>query len=109
MCGNPATRLTYNVIARSATEVAHKLDVLRRHCADVGRNPGEIGTSVLYVGDALTRGDTQRFVEEARSYAALGVETVVVMPLRADPVAFLERLGSDVVARLGELQEELAA
>lgn len=92
-----------NVIARSADEVARKLDVLRAHCEDVGRDPGEIARSVLYVGDALVKGDRERFVEEARAFAGLGVDTVVVMPLVEQPVAFVERLGTDVVPALAEL------
>jgi F420-dependent oxidoreductase-like protein len=92
-----------NVIARSPEEVARKLDVLRAHCADVGRDPGEVASSLLYVGDALVKGDTARFVEEMRPYAALGVGTVVVMPLVAEPVAFVEALGDAVVPALAEL------
>ena len=92
-----------NVIARSSEEVARKLEVLRAHCLDVGRDPGEVAMSVLYLGDALVKGDDGRFVEEMRPFAALGVETVVVMPLVEEPVAFVERLGAEVVPALGEL------
>ena len=92
-----------NVIARSPDEVAHKLDVLRAHCADVGRDPGEVAMSVLYTGDALIKGDSDRFVREMQPLAALGVETVVVMPLVEQPVAFVERLGADVVPALAGL------
>lgn len=77
--------------------------MLRGHCAQLGRDPGEIATSVLYVGHALMRGDTERFVEEARAYAELGVATIVVMPLTERPVEFIERLGSEVVPRVAEL------
>jgi F420-dependent oxidoreductase-like protein len=92
-----------NVIARTADEVAHKAEVLRRHCEDVGRDPGEVAMSVLYIGDALSKGDSERFLEEVRPFAALGVRSVVVMPLVDDPVAFVERLGTDVVPALAEL------
>lgn len=91
------------MIARSRDEVARKLDVLRAHCEQVGRDPGEIAKSVLYVGDALVKGDRERFVEEARAFAGLGVDTVVVMPLVEQPVAFVERLGTDVVPVLAQL------
>jgi alkanesulfonate monooxygenase SsuD/methylene tetrahydromethanopterin reductase-like flavin-dependent oxidoreductase (luciferase family) len=92
-----------NVIARSPDEVARKLEVLRAHCEQVGRDPGEIAKSVLYVGDALVKGVRERFVEEMRPFAALGVDTVVVMPLVEQPIAFVERLGTDVVPALAEL------
>jgi F420-dependent oxidoreductase-like protein len=92
-----------NVIARSADDVARKAEILRRHCADVGRDPGEVAISVLFAGDALVKGELERFLAEARSYAELGVETVIVMPLHEEPVAFVERLGDEVVPRLAEL------
>lgn len=92
-----------NVIARSSDEVARKRDVLRRHCEQIGRDPREVAMSLLYVGDALVNGATERFVEEMRPYAALGVDTVVVMPLVEEPVGFVERLGDAVVPALAEL------
>jgi hypothetical protein len=49
------------------------------------------------VGDALIRGDSERFVEWARPYAELGVGTIVILPLAEQPVTFIERLGTDVV------------
>ena len=55
------------------------------------------------LGDALVKDDAERFVEEMRPFAALGVKTVVVMPLVEEPVAFVERLGADVVPALAEL------
>jgi F420-dependent oxidoreductase-like protein len=92
-----------NVIARSSDEVARKLGVLRRHCGELGRDPAEVAMSLLYVGDALIKGETGRFVEEMRPYAALGVRTVVVMPLVEEPVGFVQRLGAEVVPALAEL------
>ena len=92
-----------NVIARSADEVARKRAVLHAHCDAIGRDRGEVAMSVLYVGDALITGDRERFVQEMRPFAALGVKTVIVMPLVGQPVAFVERLGSEVVPALAEL------
>lgn len=92
-----------NLIATSHDEVAHKLEVLRRHCDDVGRNPDDIAKTILYVGDALSSGDTGRFVTEMADYAKLGISTVVVMPLDNEPVAFVERMGAEVIPRLADL------
>jgi F420-dependent oxidoreductase-like protein len=92
-----------NLIARTPAEVRHKLEVLRGHCEDAGRDPADVDTSLLYVGDALVRGDADRFLAEMRGYAELGVATVVVMPLTRDPVGFVRRLGAEVVPRLAEL------
>jgi len=92
-----------NLIATDREQVAHKLGVLHRHCAELGRNPDEITKTILYVGDALTKGDTEGFVGEMAQYAKLGISTVVVMPLDAEPLAFVERLGKEVLPRLAEL------
>jgi F420-dependent oxidoreductase-like protein len=92
-----------NLIATDFDQVAHKLDVLRKHCDDLGRNPDEIDKTILYVGDALNKGDTDRFLAEMSDYAKLGISTVVVMPLDNEPVAFVERLGTDVIPTLSGL------
>ena len=92
-----------NLIATEPEQVAHKLDVLRCHCDDIGRNADDIAKTILYVGDAIASGATDRFLTEMAGYAKLGVSTVIVMPLDKEPVAFLERLGSEVIPRLAEL------
>ena len=53
------------------TQLARKLEVLRAHCRDVGRDPSEVGITVLdlpVVG--LDRDDTWRRVERLRGRAA---------------------------------------
>ena len=89
-----------NLFASSPDDVAHKLDVLRRHCDDVGRNYDEITKSVLYVrGWPASDG----FVDDMAGYAALGVDTVILMPRGTDPAGDIERLGQTLVPRLAEL------
>ncbi|HEV3364646.1 MAG TPA: LLM class F420-dependent oxidoreductase [Acidimicrobiia bacterium] len=54
-------------------EVRHKLDVLERHCADVGRDPAEITKTILYtVRDPLAAAD------KVAGFTAIGVDGVVV-------------------------------
>lgn len=77
--------------------------MLREHCDDLDRNPDEIDKTILYVGDALNKGDTDRFLAEMSHYAKLGISTVVVMPLDNEPVAFVERLGTSVIPTLSGL------
>jgi F420-dependent oxidoreductase-like protein len=69
-----------NLFATTPEEVAHKLDVLRGHCEDLGRDPAEIRTTLLIGGDDLLRGDVPAFVDSLRPYAALGVETAILRP-----------------------------
>jgi F420-dependent oxidoreductase-like protein len=60
-----------NVFGSSPQDVAHKLDVLRSHCEDEGRDYDRIDKTVLAVRPALA--DVDRFVAAADEYAALGV------------------------------------
>jgi F420-dependent oxidoreductase-like protein len=53
--------------------VRHKLDVLERHCADVGRDPAEITKTILLT--VQDPGSTQATVA---AYRAVGVDGVVV-------------------------------
>ena len=92
-----------NVIARSPEEVAHKQEVLRRHCEQAGRDPAEVAISVLNTGDALANGDASRLIDEMQAYARLGVQTVIVIPFAASPVAFVEQLAASVIPPLAEL------
>ena len=76
---------------------------LRELAIHIGRNASDVAKPILYVGDANAGGATDRFLAEMAGYAKLGVSTVIVMPLDKEPVAFLERLGSEVIPRLAEL------
>lgn len=69
-----------NLFGATPDEVAHKLEVLRAHCADVGRDPAEIRVTVLNAGDELLNGDVAGFVDTMRPFADLGVETVILRP-----------------------------
>ena len=61
--------------------MARKLDVLRRHCDEVGRDYEEITKTILYVAPALDRGDVDEFMSDMEHYAKLGVTEVGVMPM----------------------------
>lgn len=85
-----------NLIAASRDEVVHKLDVLRRHCEAEGRDPAEITRTLLVTHDVFA--DLPAFLDDLAFYAQQGVAAVItVPPPAADPVAFIERLGTDVI------------
>ncbi len=90
-----------NLFATDPDEVAHKLEVLDRHCADAGRDPADVQRTILGMTDPLQ--DVDEFLATMERYAALGVELVEVMPLVEDPVAWAGRLGEEIVPRLAEL------
>jgi F420-dependent oxidoreductase-like protein len=90
-----------NLFATDPDEVAHKLEVLDRHCADAGRDPADVQRTILGMTDPLS--DVDGFLATMERYAALGVGLVEVMPLVEDPVAWAGRLGEEVVPRLAGL------
>ena len=90
-----------NLFATEPAEVAHKLEVLDRHCADEQRDPAAISRTILGMADPLA--DVDGFLASMEQYGALGIDMVDVMPLVDDPVSYVIRLGEEVVPRLAEL------
>jgi len=74
--------------------IAAKLDVLRAHCADVGRDYDAIAKTILWTGDC----DPVGFVERMQPYADLGVTEVHVMHLGDRPVDLVTALAPQVGA-----------
>jgi F420-dependent oxidoreductase-like protein len=89
-----------NVFGSSPQDVGHKLDVLRSHCEDEGRDYDRIDKTVLAVRPALA--DVDGFLAAAAEYAALGVTELEVMPDR-HPVEFAEQLAEKVLPRVAEI------
>ena len=92
-----------NLFGTSTDEVAHKLDVLRRHCDEAGRHDSEIVKTTLYRGTALDAGDIDGFAAEMADYAKLGITGVMVMPWTDRPADWVERNCIPAAARLAEL------
>jgi F420-dependent oxidoreductase-like protein len=90
-----------NLSAANPEAVAHKLDVLRAHCADVGRDPSEIQTTLMSLEDPLA--DVDAFLAAMESYAALGVSLIEIVPMGDDPVAFVEGLATHIIPRLSSI------
>jgi F420-dependent oxidoreductase-like protein len=113
LIGGSGERKTLRLVARYAdacnlfvatpAEAAHKLDVLRHHCDDVGRDIGEISATFLYHGDALAGRDVGRFTAEMEDFAKVGMEAVIVMPPGDRPAAWIEEVAAPAAARLAEI------
>jgi F420-dependent oxidoreductase-like protein len=112
LIGGGGERKTLKLVARYADacnlfgapdEVAHKLEVLARHCEDEGRDPATIEKTVLMVGaDPAT--DPDGFLLLAEAYAALGVDLVGTVPLTPEPVSFVADVVEKVLPRLSEIE-----
>src|SRR5262249_20824462 len=92
-----------NLIAISPDVVAHKLDVLRRHCDDVGRDYSQIRKTASYAG-ILASGDLGAFTDQMTVYAKLGLDMIIVSPLpAADPAQWIEENAAPAARRLTEI------
>ena len=81
--GNPAT-------------VAHKVEVLHRHCADVGRDPAEVTVTNLYT--VRPEATVDELVGHLRQYAEAGLQTAIVNLPDLDSPAPVERLAEVIEA-----------
>jgi F420-dependent oxidoreductase-like protein len=80
----------------------HKLDVLKRHCDDVGRPYGEIEKSVLGTVrlDKQSAGDV---VEKCRELAALGIQHVIYSFPDVHEITPLRTFAKEVIPAVAEL------
>ncbi|MGH3848859.1 MAG: LLM class flavin-dependent oxidoreductase, partial [Pseudonocardiaceae bacterium] len=89
-----------NIIS-SPDELPKKLDVLRRHCDDLGRDPNEIEVTTMY-RDIAPGASVDEVVAGAAALGRLGVSTVVTGAMGNDPAGWLE-------STFGPAMDELAA
>jgi F420-dependent oxidoreductase-like protein len=110
LIGGSGPRKTLRLVAQyadacnifgDATAIARSLDVLRRHCDDVGRDPGDIEvTTLVQVADGDGPDDV---LAQAETLGAIGVHTVMARSDQPDPVRWLEEVWAPVVERLGAI------
>jgi F420-dependent oxidoreductase-like protein len=91
-----------NLFATDLETVAHKIDVLKKHCDDLGRDFSTIKITVQG-GQLKPLDDPDGFLRTMDQYAALGVSLVGLAPgIAPDPVAFVRGL-APIVPRLAEI------
>jgi F420-dependent oxidoreductase-like protein len=90
-----------NLFATDASVVAHKLEVLARHCDAEGRDPATIKKTIIGGGDPLA--DVDAFVKNMDEYAKLGIQLVEVTPPGPDPAGWVAAVTDQVVPRLRDL------
>ena len=111
MIGGGGEKKTLRLVAQYADacnffggpeEVAHKVDVLRRHCDALKRDIREIEvTALVRADDSWTVDDVLRSSE---AYAAVGVSAIATAPIGTDPVAKLQTLFGPAMPRLAAIQ-----
>lgn len=90
-----------NIFGGSPDDVRHKLDVLRGHCEDAGRDPETVEKTMIMQGDPTE--DPDAFLSEMEQYAALGISMITMSPPTDDPVAWTTAMCETVVPRLAEV------
>ena len=85
LIGGSGERKTLRMVAQYADacnifggpeDVAHKIDVLRRHCEDLGRDPNEIEVTAMY-RDIPSGATVDDVVRGAEAFAKIGVSALV--------------------------------
>ena len=106
MIGGGGERKTLRLVARyadacnvagNAQEIAHKFDVLKRHCDDVGRDYDEIERTVMTIappGEAA--------IDPARALIDAGAQHVIFSGLPVHRLEVLATFGNDVFPALDE-------
>lgn len=89
-----------NMFAMEPADLAHKVEVLHRHCEAEGRDTAEIELTLVGGPDPVT--ETDAFLRAMEAYAALGFTHVQTGPSGPDPVGWAREL-APVVQRLAEL------
>ena len=114
MIGGGGERKTLRLVAQYADAchlfaregldgVRHKLEVLRRHCDDLGRDYDAIEKTMGGIGVSDPARDTDAFLREMEQFAELGITLMTMTPSGPDPVAWTTEVCERVLPRLREL------
>ncbi len=110
LIGGSGERKTLRMVAQyadacnlvvSPADLSHKLDVLRRHCDDQGRDINDIEVTVLFRPEDNS---LESVLREAETYAALGVSTLVTGAAGDDPANTLESTFGPAMEHLTALE-----
>jgi F420-dependent oxidoreductase-like protein len=91
-----------NLFGGAPEAITHKLDVLKGHCENEGRDYAEIEKTIIHGGNPLD--DVDAFLAEMDAMSKLGIDKVWVSNNKIeDPPAWADEVCAQTVTRLGEL------
>jgi F420-dependent oxidoreductase-like protein len=111
MIGGGGERKTLRLVAQYAdatnvfggpTAIHHKYEVLREHCAAIGRDPEEIERSTLQTIN-LAADSPAQIVDRFGELADAGAQHVIASVVNVNDPANLETIGRDVIPQLRDL------
>lgn len=89
-----------NLFARAGEEVLRqKLDILKRHCADLGRPYEQVEKTAL----TTFMGDPKEFLEHCRGLGRLGFSHVIANMPNVQEIKPLEMLGKEVIPAIADI------
>lgn len=107
--GGGGEQLTLRVVAKyadiwnyaggSVEEFSHKVSVLHEHCAEIGRDPGEI---VLSCQHRVKADDFGASVETLKPFMEAGATHIVLVLPAPYPDGVAQRVADEIIARLQE-------
>jgi F420-dependent oxidoreductase-like protein len=114
MVGGVGERKTLRLVAQYADacnfntsigldQVGARLDVLRRHCDEVGRDYDEIRKTMLLLSGPLAQGDLDGFAAEVTELDKLGMDLAIVMPLTHEPDRWLDETARQAATIVADL------
>jgi F420-dependent oxidoreductase-like protein len=81
-------------------ELQRKLDILKQHCKDIGRNYDEIEKTVLYRPSHI---DAKTATEECKKLRELGISHVIIGIPQQDEVTQVKKIAKEIVPAITNL------
>jgi F420-dependent oxidoreductase-like protein len=107
LIGGGGERRTLRLVARyadacniigDADTIRHKVEVLHRHCAEVGRKPEDIEvTALMAIADDAV---PDVILREAESFSAAGADAIVIRSTGPEPTRWLQEIWAPVLSDL---------
>ena len=89
---------------RPGPQVPGKLDVLRRHCEEVGRDYDSIEKTCAFAFDPGESGEkVEEMIGQLRWLSGMGIETVIGFVPGVERITPLEIIGRDVIPAVADL------
>jgi alkanesulfonate monooxygenase len=85
-------------------EIGRKLDILKKHCDDVGRNYDEIEKTALdHVTLTPDGSSTREFINHCKELRKAGIQHLIVSLPNVSTIKPLEMIGRDVIPEVADL------